>query len=316
MNRTDRLFAILLELQANPHVRAEDLAQRFEVNRRTIYRDVLALNEAGVPIVATPGKGYAVVEGYFLPPINLTSDEATMLVLGADFVAQNFDKDYRVAAHSAKRKIEAALSRRHREYVRSLTKRMSFNTTTPLNDPGLTETLKKVRRALIEQKTIRFLYVKRFQSDGNPELRTVNPLLLSYLSGNWLMGGWDKRRKGLRTFRLSRMEDLEITESSFTPPRRFKPADWAKEQRFNASAEVHFDHNVARWVLESRPWFVSRFRKTSRGLLVFIRTNNLDQIVPWILSWGRSVRVITPKSLRTRIAQETRLAADRNSSPA
>ncbi|MEP0823153.1 MAG: YafY family transcriptional regulator [Ignavibacterium sp.] len=315
MNRTDRLFAILLELQANPHIRAEDLARRFEVNRRTIYRDILALNEAGVPVVATPGKGYSVVEGYFLPPINLTSDEATMLVLGADFVAQNFDKEYRNAAHSAKRKIEAALSRPHREYVRSLTKRMSFDTMSPLNDPGLIETLKKVRRALLEQKTIRFLYFKRFHGDDKPESRTVNPLLLSYLSGNWLVGGWDKRRKALRTFRLSRMEDLEITELSFTPPRRFKPADWAKGQRFDATAEVLFDREVSRWVRETRPWFVGRFRKTSRGLLAFVRTNSLEQIVPWILSWGKSVRVLAPESLRRRIAEETRLAADRNSLP-
>lgn len=313
MNRTDRLFAILLELQANPHIRAEDLARRFEVTRRTIYRDVLALNEAGVPVVATPGKGYAVVEGYFLPPVNLTSNEATMLILGADFVSQNFDQEYRNAAHSAKRKIETVLSRRHREFVRSLTRRMSFHTMTPLNDPKLIETLRKVRRALLEQRTIRFLYFKRFGGDGKPEPRTVNPLLLSYLSGNWLLGGWDHRRKSLRTFRLSRMEQLEVTDRVFVPPKKFKPSDWAKDQQFGAEAELLFDQSVARWVLESPPWFVSRRTKTPRGLRVSIRTNTLDQVIPWILSWGRSVHVLSPDSLRLRILEENRLAAERNS---
>jgi len=68
MNRTDRLLAIVLELQAQGKRRAEDLAATFEVGKRTIYRDIQALCEAGVPVISTPGQGYSLVEGYFLPP--------------------------------------------------------------------------------------------------------------------------------------------------------------------------------------------------------------------------------------------------------
>ncbi|HZQ06452.1 MAG TPA: HTH domain-containing protein, partial [Anaerolineae bacterium] len=72
MNRTDRLFAIILELQVHGQRRAQDLAQTFEVNKRTIYRDVQALSEMGVPVIAVPGQGYALMEGYFLPPLRFT----------------------------------------------------------------------------------------------------------------------------------------------------------------------------------------------------------------------------------------------------
>src|SRR6266542_843346 len=75
MNRTDRLLAIVLELQAKKQVRAEDLADTFEVTKRTIYRDIQALDESGVPIVAIPGQGYSLVEGYFLPPLTFNTDE-------------------------------------------------------------------------------------------------------------------------------------------------------------------------------------------------------------------------------------------------
>ena len=95
MNKTDRLFAIILELQARGQCRAEDLAAAFEVNKRTIYRDVQALSEMGVPVVAVPGQGYSLMEGYFLPPLRFTTDEATMLSLGSEFVAQHFDNQYR-----------------------------------------------------------------------------------------------------------------------------------------------------------------------------------------------------------------------------
>src|SRR5215203_2043033 len=110
MNRTDRLLAIVLELQARGKQRAEDLAATFEVGKRTIYRDIQALCEAGVPVISTPGQGYALLEGYFLPPLRFTPDEALILLLGSDLMAQSFDAEYRVAAESASRKIAGALA--------------------------------------------------------------------------------------------------------------------------------------------------------------------------------------------------------------
>src|SRR6185369_16491558 len=98
MNRTDRLLAIVLELQAKGWQRAEDLAETFEISKRTIYRDMDALAESGVPVVSSPGQGYSLIEGYFLPPVHFSPDEAIMLLLGAEFMAQSFDAQYRSAA--------------------------------------------------------------------------------------------------------------------------------------------------------------------------------------------------------------------------
>ena len=98
MNRTDRLLAIVLELQGRDRVTAEDLARTFEVTKRTIYRDIAALNESGVPVVSAAGQGYWLMEGYFLPPVSLSPDEAIMLVLGSEVMAQSFDAQYQAAA--------------------------------------------------------------------------------------------------------------------------------------------------------------------------------------------------------------------------
>src|SRR3954453_18210148 len=110
MNRTDRLLGLLLELQRVRKVRAEDLAAKFETSRRTIYRDIQALSETGVPIVAQPGHGYSLMDGYFLPPLTFTGEEATMLLFGIGLIAGHFDAQYRQAAHAAAGKIEAVLS--------------------------------------------------------------------------------------------------------------------------------------------------------------------------------------------------------------
>jgi predicted DNA-binding transcriptional regulator YafY len=101
MNKTDRMLAIILELQRNRMLRAEDLAERFETSVRTIYRDVQALSEAGVPIIGAPGTGYSLMEGYFLPPISFTVEEAVTLLIGTDFIEQRFDQDYEVQAQNS-----------------------------------------------------------------------------------------------------------------------------------------------------------------------------------------------------------------------
>ena len=110
MNRIDRLLAMVLELQGRDHVTAAELAYTFEVTTRTIYRDIQALGESGVPVVSAPGRGYWLMEGYFLPPVSLNPDEAVMLVLGSEVMAQSFDAQYQAAAKSAGRKIEVVLS--------------------------------------------------------------------------------------------------------------------------------------------------------------------------------------------------------------
>src|SRR5258708_16781616 len=115
MNRTDRLLAIVLELVAKGRTRGEDQAGAFETSKRTSYRDIQALGEAGVPLISMPGQGYSLMKGYFLPPLSFSSDEATMLLLGSDFMAQNFDAQYRQPAQAASRKIEGALPEQLRE---------------------------------------------------------------------------------------------------------------------------------------------------------------------------------------------------------
>lgn len=205
MNKTDRLFAIILELQANGQCRAEDLARKFEVNKRTIYGDVQALSEMGVPVVAVPGQGYSLMEGYFLPPLRFTSDEAIMLLLGSDFVAQNFDAQYRAAARSATRKLESILPAILRADVRYLQNSIRFGKNSGLPDEQ-ENLIRQLRGAIIERKTVRFDY---FARSGNArkrmQERTVDPYGIFNLDGIWYLVGYDHVRRDRRHFRIDRL---------------------------------------------------------------------------------------------------------------
>ncbi len=313
MNRTDRLLAIVLELQGKGTARAEDLAATFSVTKRTVYRDVQALSEAGVPVAAEPGVGYSIVEGYFLPPVNFTNDEAIMLILGADFVSHSFGREYCEAASSASRKIEAVLSKRLRVEVQEQKKSMWFLSMNHQDKGREVEILKNVRRAVIERKTVHFTYYKRYaQASEGPLTREVDPYVLMHISGNWLIGGYDHLRKAPRTFRLSRIERLEVTEKTFIRPKNFLK-DFGKDEKFDVTVRAIFSNDVARWVVESRPFFLARHRQTPNGLHVLLKSNNEEQLIPWLLSWGSHVKVLSPESIRKRLAAEAErmLAAHR-----
>src|SRR5919107_4543177 len=110
MNRIDRLFSITTWLQARSQIRAADLARIHEVSIRSIYRNIAALSESGVPIVSLPGRGYSLVDGYFLPPLLLSAREATALVLGARLLAGQASAEIASAAEEAVAKILAVMS--------------------------------------------------------------------------------------------------------------------------------------------------------------------------------------------------------------
>src|SRR5207237_1410253 len=165
----------------------EDLAETFETSKRTIYRDIQALGQAGVPLISVPGRGYALMKGYFLPPLSFTADEATMLLLGSDFMAQNFDAQYRQAAQSAGRKIEGVLPEKLRDEVQYLEGNIRFIAGETVESSARAKTLQQLRRAIIDRTTVRFHYHTRHTDDGKSaeSVREADPYGLVHLFRSW-----------------------------------------------------------------------------------------------------------------------------------
>ncbi len=302
MNRTDRLLAIVLELQAKKQVRAEDLAATFEVTKRTIYRDMLALDESGVPIVAIPGQGYSLVEGYFLPPLTFSSDEAIMLLLGTDFVGQNFDSQYRSAAQSAGQKIVTVLPDKLRQEVEYLESSIRF---VALNGPFAPETLQLLRRAIIQRRTVRFAYHSRPRDlqPSEASQRETDPYALVHVGNVWMLVAHCHLRHDTRYFRLDRMEDIVILDKLFTRPPDFK-IQRRKENDRMITVQALFDHDTARWVQESPSYFQVSAAEHPDGLLITLTISQPGDILNWLLSWGSHVRVLEPEFLREILSRE------------
>lgn len=310
MNRTDRLLAIVLELQGKGRQRAEDLAATFETSKRTIYRDVLALGEAGVPIVSVPGQGYSLMKGYFLPPLSFTTDEATMLLLGSDVMAQNFDAQYREAAQSASRKIEGVLPDKLRDEVHYLQNSIVFvagTPDTPESEHRVT-LLQQLRRAIIQRSTVRFCYHARHAREGRGEqtTREADPYGLIHFPSGWHLIAYCHLRQGIRNFRLDRIDKLELLPRTFQRPAGYVMHQDPEREREARSITVRvlFDSEIARWVQEARSYYVTHEEETPDGLLVTLQVRQESEILHWLLSWGQHVRILVPESLRSRLVEE------------
>ena len=309
MNRTDRLLAIVLELQARGRQRAEDLAATFETSKRTIYRDMLALGEAGVPIVSIPGQGYSLMKGYFLPPLSFTTDEATMLLLGSDLMAQNFDAHYRAAAQSASRKIEGVLPDKLRDEVHYLQNSIVFvarSLDTPESEHRVI-LLQQLRRAIIQHSTVRFCYQSRYAREGQGEqtTREADPYGLVHFPNGWHLVAYCHLRRDIRNFRLDRMDHLEILPHTFQRPSDFVMRHDPERERDARSITVRvlFDTAIARWVQEAPSYYITSQEDTPAGLLVTLHVRHESEIIQWLLSWGQHARVLEPESLQQRLIE-------------
>lgn len=314
MNRTDRLLAIVLELQGKGKQRAEDLAATFEVSKRTIYRDIEALSQAGVPVAAAPGQGYRLVPGYFLPPLSFSADEAIMLLLGSQVMSESFDAQYKAASESAGRKIAGVLPESLRDEVGYLQSSIRFINPDANKRSGEATTLQQVRRAIIERQTVQFSYYARYRQPDKAGVhgkkpRKADPYGLVNVAGNWYMVARDHNKGDIRSFKLERIEGLVVLAEPFTRPVDFKLQQGPQEDRI-VEVRALFSEEVARWVLEAPSYYTVAAEQTAEGLVVTLMVRHEQEVLQWLLSWGRHVRVLSPASLSAALAQEAKLVAE------
>ena len=175
MNRIDRLVAILIHLQGRRVTRAEDIADEFQTSIRTVYRDIAALAEAGVPIVGEAGVGYSIVKGYHLPPVHFTTEEATALITASMLMDRFTDGSLALSMDSALAKIRAVLPPDRQDHIARLERRMSLPSPPQRNRPA---SLFLIQKALADRTLLRISY--RGSGAAEALRREIEPLGLTY----------------------------------------------------------------------------------------------------------------------------------------
>ena len=210
-NRLSRLTAILIQLQTKRIVTSSELAIKFNVSKRTIYRDIRALEQSGVPVLAEEGKGYTLMNGYKIPPIMFTENQANALILAEQLVMKNRDTSFIKNYSEAIEKIKAVLKESDKDKANLMAERTSFKQNT--NRERNSNNLSDLQFALTNYLTIKIEYTNELNENST---RTIEPFAL-LSTENWLLVAKCRQRKEFRYFRIDRINKMEILTEKFEP---------------------------------------------------------------------------------------------------
>ena len=297
MKQMDRRLLILMRLREERPLRAADLAEECGCSVRTIYRDIDALCQAGVPVAALPGEGYRLVSGYHLPPIAFTAEEAVQLLLGGDLALGLGTGAQRETARSAAAKVEAALRPETRREVERLRERIRVS---PWLRRASSPWLPVLQQAVIHDQVLHLRY-HSFSSDELTE-REVEPYYLLYYSDDWHLVGYCRLREDVRDFRAARIQQAELLPERFDRPEYIGPAPESRPAQLEV--RVWLDASIVPWARETPAYGFDREEPTEGGSVFVYQCWELRRLLPWLLSWGASARVLSPPEVATRLRRE------------
>jgi predicted DNA-binding transcriptional regulator YafY len=221
MNRIDRLFGITTLLQAQKYVSADRIAEQFDISVRTVYRDIKALGEQGIPVSFEVGRGYFLVQGYFLPPVAFTAEEANALLLLETLGATLADQSIQAHVAAALQKVKAVLRGPDQDRLAQLASRIKLHV--PEYSEGNTTYLATIQSAIANRHLLEVDY--RDKSGGSTR-RQVAPIGLVFYNFTWHLIGWCQLRQAYRDFRVSRLQHLAATTRPFTSQPLLTLADY------------------------------------------------------------------------------------------
>jgi len=212
--RLSRLTSILTQLQTKRLLTAANLADKFNVSIRTIYRDIRALEQAGVPILTEEGKGYTLMEGYRIPPIMFTESEANALITVEKLVLKNKDTSLIQEYREAVNKIKAVLKPTSKDKTELLAKRIIVRPQIEYTDTS--NTLTKIQTAITEFRIVELVY--KSATTNETTKRNIEPFALyNNTQESWNLIAYCRLRNDFRLFRLDKILKFTITDNTFKP---------------------------------------------------------------------------------------------------
>ena len=297
MNRIDRLTAILIHLQSKKIVKAEEIANRFEISLRTVYRDVKALMEAGVPIGSEAGTGYFIVDGYHLPPVMFNQEEASAMLVAGKLVEKMTDQSVKKAFESALLKIKSVLNDSEKDYMEMLQASVEVGRMPmPESEKFPNNFLTDIQKALVNKEVLEIEY---HSTQEELTRREIEPIGIQYYSGAWHVIGWCRLRSGYRDFRADRIKTLISCGKKFDGRNLISLQEYLHSLMLSHEnlqrAVVIFDKSIYKYKRYIYG-FVSEEDLGDSVRLTFL-VDNFNWLARWLLSFGKAVTIEQPERL-------------------
>lgn len=210
--RLSRLTSILTQLQSKRILTARTIAEKHNVSIRTIYRDIRALEESGIPIITEDGKGYSLASNFNLPPVMFTEKEANSLIIAEKLILKNKDKSLAIEYQNAITKIKSVLQYSQKEKIELLSERLLFRDNS--------KNLKTSNYLMVIQSSIldfNLIEIEYQSLQGENTKRTIEPFALYSTQQNWILIAFCRLRNNFRDFRLDHIQNLIVQNQHFEP---------------------------------------------------------------------------------------------------
>ncbi len=299
MNRFDRIAAMLIQLQAKRVVRGPALAAQFGVSLRTVYRDLRTLEEAGVPLCGEAGVGYSLAEGYRLPPVMFTREEATALLTAEKLAARLTDGHTAQLTQTAMDKLRAVLRRPDRDYLESLSSHIEVRwPRAPVASPAGADVHQRLLAAIATLRVVRLRYHAGY-SDETTE-RDAEPIGL-YYGQHWHLIAFCRLRQEFRDFRLDRIVHFDLLSETFAPRPETLQQYWQQlaDRRPHHVAVVRFSASAAVRIRDDKHhfgWAHEEIAPDGRIEMTLL-PGDLPYLARWLLTLAGHVTVVAPPAL-------------------
>ncbi|MBO2011067.1 helix-turn-helix transcriptional regulator [Hymenobacter negativus] len=314
MNRFDRITAMLIQLQSRRVVSGPALAERFGVSLRTVYRDLRTLELAGVPLFGEPGVGYSLAEGYRLPPVMFTREEATALLTAEKLASKLTDAPTAQLSGAAMDKLRAVLRHTDRDHLETLGPHIQV--LRPNGQAERPNAYQQLVTAVATQHVVRLHY--RAADHNAPTTREVEPIGL-YLGRQWHVVAYCRLRQAFRDFRLDRIQDLETTTEIFVARPETLQQYWASEASRRQKEKVVIRFRAAgvrpapaRYLHETKYQYgwahEQQLPDGSVEMTLFL--GSLTYLAAWLLPYAGAITVVEPPALREHLREMAQRAHD------
>lgn len=272
---------------------------------RTVYRDLAALGEAGLPIVGEAGVGYSLMRGYHVPPVMFTEDEAAALFLSGEVTERVADESLRSALRSALLKVNAVMPRERREYVTQLQKVIRISShAAPLQDED-NRALMPLQQAVVRRQHVQISYNARHR--GAISERLVEPLGLTYYSRQWHLIAFCRLRQDFRDFRLDRIVEWQVLPECFQGHADFSLKTFL-ECVMEGLESMPVTIVVKREVLERLRYEmpgtpIQEIELPDGRVRVEMLAFSLEWTANWLMSFSLSMEVESPAELRQQMRE-------------
>jgi predicted DNA-binding transcriptional regulator YafY len=313
MNRIDRVSAILIQLQSRRVVKAIDIAERFGISLRTVYRDVKTLEEAGIPIIGEAGVGYSIMDGYRLPPVMFTREEATAFLTAEKFVEKMTDVSTTEHHKSAMYKIRAILKTSEKNLLEDIDNKIAVLKSHHQMRVDNKDHIQTLLNSIAQKKVINIDYFANHSQEHTK--RDIEPIGIFYKDAYWHLIAYCRMRNDYRDFRVDRISHVRITEKHFDskhPTLKDYIAQTAKEQeldlviiRVDKSVYAHLEYQ------KYYSGFISEKKIGDQIEMTFL-TMSLEAFARWFMMFGDKAEIICPDSLKESVSNIAAAIAQRN----